>query len=228
MDTQALLTRIRKLLGLATSSNVHEAAAAAAQAQLLIERHRLAHLLEPAATDADPLTDGADAPLESARRPRRWKAALACGLAEVNGCVAYSVQRGGETELRVAGRASDRAVVASVWTWLVPRIEWLSATHGEGRNRAWHDAFRVGAADAVVERLKKAGAALEPELAQSTRALVLQDRMSRRAQVDAFASATLRLAKGRTLRVDARGFARGQSAGADLALPTTGKVLRGR
>ena len=83
MDTQALLTRIRKLLGLATSSNVHEAAAAAAQAQLLIERHRVAHLLEPAVPDEDPLTDGAEAPLESARRPRRWKAALAAGLAPV-------------------------------------------------------------------------------------------------------------------------------------------------
>ena len=37
----ALLARVQKLLALASSQNVHEAASAAAMAQALIERHRL-------------------------------------------------------------------------------------------------------------------------------------------------------------------------------------------
>ena len=52
MSTDAVLERVRKLLALATSPNLHEAAAAAAAAQALIERHRLGSLLE-AQTDAD-------------------------------------------------------------------------------------------------------------------------------------------------------------------------------
>ncbi|MDP2315662.1 MAG: DUF2786 domain-containing protein, partial [Pseudomonadota bacterium] len=153
-----VLARVRKLLALATSPNVHEAAAAASAAQALIERHRLEALLaaEDGADDPlDPITDGREAPLEVARRLRKWKFALAAGLAEANGCLAYTAAVGGETHLLLAGRASDRAAVASLWGWLVSRIEWLSATHGPGRSRDWHEAFRIGAAEVVVERLAR-------------------------------------------------------------------------
>ena len=47
----------------------------------------------------------------------------------------------------------DAAVVA-LWEWLVRRIEWLSASHGEGRDRGWHEAFRVGAVVTITERLR--------------------------------------------------------------------------
>ena len=105
-DHAAVLDRVRKLLALATSPNVHEAAAAAAAAQALVERHRLEGRLAAHAAVTGSLTDGREAPLDRARRLRRWKVALATGLADANGCLAYTAEdaRTGETLLLVLGR----------------------------------------------------------------------------------------------------------------------------
>ncbi len=217
-----VVARVRKLLALAGSPNVHEAAAAAAAAQALVERHRLHALLaaEDAAADpADPVTDGREAPLEASRRLRRWKMALAAGLARNNGCVAYTAERGDETLLLGAGRADDRAAVAAIWGWLVTRLEWLSATHGPTRPRAWHEAFRIGAAEVIVDRLASGGAEAEAELPAAALVRVAPLRAARAAAVDAFVERTLRLGAGRGMRVDARGLAQGRAAGAAVPLP---------
>lgn len=222
-DTAALLDRVRKLLALATSPNVHEAALAAARAQALIEQHRLDGLLAAEAElaaelAADPITDGRDAPLERGRRIRKWKSALASGLAEANGCVAYTAAVGGETHLLLAGRAADREAVAAIWEWLVRRIEWLSATAGPGQPREWHEAFRIGAAESVCERL--AAAVVDTRAALGTVALARVEPLQaeRAAAVDAYARTQLRLKSGRALRVDAEALERGRAAGARMPL----------
>lgn len=208
-----VLDRVRKLLALATSSNPHEAALAAARAVELIDAYRLASLL--AEEVAQPITDGRDDPLERAKRPRKWRSALASALAEVNGCVAWSCLRGGETELYILGRAEDRAMVRALWDWLAPRIEWLSATHGAGRDRRWHEAFRVGAVQTIARRLRDPAAADTPGLVR-----VQQDLVARRAAVEAYAAEHLGLGRGRGLRLDARAYAQGCAAGEGIALPT--------
>ena len=217
----ALLSRVRKLLALAESPNVHEAAAAAAAAQALIAKHRLAGLL--AADVQDPITDGREAPLETARRLRKWKIALAGGLARVNGCVAYTAEyahetHARETQLLLVGRAADRDAVAEIWRWLVQRLELLSATHGAGKSRAWHEAFRIGAAEVVVSRL--AATDQEEQATLPVEALVRVERAlaDRSAAVDAYAAKSMRLTAGRALRVDAHGLARGRVAGATAPL----------
>ncbi len=216
-----VLARVRKLLALAGSPNVHEAASAAAAAQALVERHRLEGLLaaESAAEDpADPVTDGREAPLEAVRRLRRWKVALAAGLAEANGCLAYTAQVGDETHLLLAGRAADRAAVAALWAWLVTRIEWLSATHGPGKPRDWHEAFRIGAAEVIVARLATVGVEVAATLPPAALVRVEPARVARAAAVESFVSRHLRLGKGRSLRVDGRALARGRAAGASMEL----------
>lgn len=205
---QALLARVEKLLALATSSNVHEAAAAAARAQALIAAHRLEGLL--AAKQADDEEIGEE-PIERARRPRAWRGVLASGLAEQSGCLVYGAQVGAETELRVVGRDEDRAMVLALFRWLAPRLEWLSATHGPGRDRAWHDAFRVGAAEQVLERLR---ALAEPE------ETALQLDFSRRSSaVAAWAERHLRLGRGRGMRLHADGYGKGRGAAGEVVLP---------
>ncbi len=215
-----VLSRVRKLLALATSPNVHEAAAAAAAAQALVERHRLQAIM---ADEAEaPVTDGRDAPLDRARRLRKWRVALGCGLAHANGCVAYTRGIGGEEELLVAGRAEDRAAVAAIYGWAVRTLEWLSATHGPGRPRAWHDAFRIGAADALVSRLATVEADALGEVSPEALVRVLPTRAARAAAVERFVDERLGLRRGRALRVDPRGYARGRVAGAALELPDDG------
>jgi hypothetical protein len=144
--------------------------------------------------------------------------ALAAGLAEANGCLAYSALQGEDTLLLLAGRAADRAAVAEIWGWLVTRLEWLSATHGPGRSRAWHEAFRIGAAEVIAERL--AGARAEVQASFPTAALVRiePERAARAAAVEAFAERHLHLGRGRALRVDGRGLAQGRAAGAAMKL----------
>ena len=221
MTPPPVLDRVRKLLALAGSPNLHEAAAAAAAAQALIERHRLQTFLDAVADDAaNPVTDGREAPLDSARKVRPWKVALAAGLARANGGVAYTECVGNRDVLLVAGRAADRAAVAALYEALARRIEWLSATHGAGRPRAWHEAFRVGAAETVVARLGAGTTEATAGFDDATQAQLAPARAAHDAAVADFVTTRLRLRTGRGLRVDARGFARGQVEGAGMVLPT--------
>lgn len=215
-DVAAVLVRVEKLLALATSANVHEAALAAARARELIDAHRLDGLLaaRAAARGEGPEPVGEEV-LEVAKRPRRWRAILAGALAESQACLVYSAARGGEQELRLAGRAGDRAAVRTLFGWLAPRLEWLSASHGAGRSRAWHEAFRVGAAEVIAARLGEPAAAANPD----STALLAGDHALRAAAVEAWAATNLRLGGGRGLRLDAHGYAQGQAAAATLVTP---------
>ena len=95
--------------------------------------------------------------------------------------------------------------------WLAPRLEWLSATHGPGRDRAWHDAFRVGAAEQVLERLRALSAPEET---------ALQLDFSHRADaVAAWADRHLRLGRGRGMRLHADGYGKGRGAANEVVLP---------
>ncbi len=228
MNSSALLDRVRKLLALAESPNVHEAASAASAAQALIERHRLATLLAAEDIDAaaNPVTDGQEAPLEAARKIRTWKVVLAAGLARANAGVAYTATRGDREVLLVAARAADRAVVSAIYEGLVKRIAWLSATHGAGRPRAWHDAFRVGAAEVIVARLSTGAAEAAAEVSEADRAQLVPARAAHDAAVEDFVATRLRLKPGRGLRVDARGLARGRAEAKTMPLPSAGLPRR--
>ncbi len=210
------LETVRKLLALAKSNNVHEAASAAARAQAIVERYRLEDLLEADEEAASQPID--DEVLESARRPRRWKTVLAAALADVNGCLVATRESGRETEIVLAGRAADRAAVRSLWDWLVPRVEWLSATHGAGRDKRWHDDFRIGAVETIRARLHacrdEEQAAVEPAaLVRIEPALV-----ARQAAIDRYAKERLRTRPGRRLMVGEQAWTAGRAAGQALKL----------
>lgn len=229
VESHEVLIRVRKLLALATSPNVHEAAAAAAAAQTLVERHRLHAALaaaEAAVSDsvANPITDGREAPLEGGKRLRRWKVALAAGLARANGCVAYTAAGpvGRDTLLLIAGRAEDRAAIAAIWAWLVRTLEWLSASEGVGKSRDWHEAFRIGAAEVVVARLAGVGAEVRQEEEGRLPGAELERfdavAAARAEAVAAFVEGKLRLGRGRSMRVDRGGLEAGRRAGAGVTL----------
>jgi len=210
------LDKVRKLLALSRSADVHEAASAAARAQALVERYRLEGLLEAEeAATAEPIEDEV---LETARRSRRWKAVLASGLAEVNHCLAYTREEGRERQIVLAGRAPDRAAVQSLWEWLVPQIEWLSATHGAGHDKRWHDDFRVGAADTVCARLRSVSA--EQHAGVDPTALVRLEPalVARRVALEAWASDRLRTRPGRRLLVGAAAWNAGREAAHEVPL----------
>lgn len=215
----AALAKVRKLLALATSPNPHEAALAAATAQTLIETHRLHAWIDAqrdVTADPDPIVDAREVPLEQGRRIRKWKIALAGALADANCCVAYVLGTGTNEAIVLVGRSRDRNVAAELWHWLVRRIEWLSATHGAGKSRQWHDAFRVGVVDAVAERLAQAGAEARTQLDATALVIVDPARAAHRDALDRFVAEHLGLGRGRGMRVDASAYRRGQGAAAAL------------
>lgn len=219
-QVDALLDKVEKLLALSTSSNVHEAAQAAARAQALIEAHRLeAALADRRAAGAQVAALEVEV-LEVARRPRAWRGVLAAGLARLHCCLCFTAEVDREVELRLVGLAADRAAVRALFGWLAPRLEWLSATHGPGRDRDWHDAFRIGAVDTILTRM---GAAEHEAPVHAEGALVLRAEQDRRAAaVEAWATAHLRAGRGRGLRVDRGGHAAGRAAATALTLPAAG------
>lgn len=224
---RSLLERVEKLLALATSPNPHEAVTAARLAQALVSKHRLEAWLaarDGAAVDPDPITDGREAPLEVGRRLRKWKRVLAAALAEVNGASAWVLEAGREERLCVIGRERDRAAVRALYLGLVKRIEWCSATAGQGRDRRWHEAFRIGVADAIAARLAEAEAEVAPEIEAPEGALVpyALDRAAEQAALEAFVRERFGPPRGGGVRVDARAYERGRDAGARLVLPPKG------
>lgn len=217
-EDRRALDRVRKLLALATSPNAHEAASAAAHAQALIDRHRLRAILEAetaAQAEEDPITDARDQPLEVARKIRPWKVLLALTLAQHNGCVAYTLEGEATQSLVLVGRAADREAVATLWAWLVRKIEWLSATHGAGRSRRWHDDFRVGAVDALAQRLAAPVTVVSDEHERDTAldasALARVDAAleARAEALRSFVDRHLHLGEGRAIRVDPRAYKQG-------------------
>lgn len=211
------LARVRKLLALAGSPNPHEAALAAARAQELIERHRLQAWLDDATESADdPITTGIDEPLVVTRRVRTWKLVLADVLARANECVAYSFRDGDAAGIAIAGRASDRRIVETLWTWLVARIEWLSATAGADKPRRWHESFRIGVAQTVAERLRASVDAVARELDGTALVQVDPRRAAHRERLSAFVAERLPTRPGRSITVDTAAWRRGRRAGEAL------------
>ncbi|MFT5685363.1 MAG: hypothetical protein ACI8RZ_006314 [Myxococcota bacterium] len=216
-DRDRLLDRVRKLLALAESPNIHEAALAASRAQTLIDAHRLQGLLD--AEEDAPVTDGRSEPLESGRRLRKWKVVLAGALADLNGCLVYTDRAGKMKHIVLVGTDEDRAAVGALWDWLVKRIEWLSATHGSGQDRSWHDAFRIGAAQTIAARLRIGREAGRAKLESTALVVVTEGLARRQTRVSDYARDNLNLKPGRGIRVDPDAFRQGQQAGSTVALP---------
>lgn len=150
-----LLDKVRKLLRLAErTTNEGEAAAAAAAAQKLIERHKL----DIAAID---LGEAHEAPVEAPERAvldgaegRKnkcaWRGSLASGVARANACRVYWTG----PRLQIVGAPSDVATVRYLYAYLTREIDRLAETKSGGK--AWLHAWRMGAVATVSQRLREA------------------------------------------------------------------------
>ena len=207
-----VVDRVRKLLALATSPNVHEAAAAAARAQQLIDKHRLQDLLS--AEDEHEFDDARDEPIETSKRLRPWKAVLAGILARASGCVAYTLTNGRDKSIVLVGRASDRRAVAAMYATLVAQVEWLSATQGAGQSKKWHASFRLGAVHTIQHALS------QPTTEDDAPDALVHNALAKhQTALDSFVERRLRLKPGKRLTVIGSAWEHGRKASASLAEP---------
>ncbi len=155
-----ILDRVQKLLRLAKSDNLHEAANAAAKAQALLDRHRIEGFMrEPTRVHGDAIQDRRDQPLDSSKRLRKWKTFLAMQIAPLHQCRVYCLEDAPPGKMRrlvPVGHRDDLDALDALFRYLVTTVECLTRKHGVGRDRKWCDGFRLGAVHSLVERIEQA------------------------------------------------------------------------
>lgn len=171
-----VLAKIRALRALAQSANVNEAAAAAAQADALIQKYRLdsatvdgvaAEPAEECSRDPEPV----DVQAVGGKNRIRWRGALLTILARHYSCVAITEPRQYVVQSFVIGCPSDVAIVRYMFAWSSAEIVRLSQVWDVGEMRR---SFCEGAVAGFREAL--AASKVKAEVGHDKAALVLRDR----------------------------------------------------
>ena len=148
MVDQNLLEKISKLLALASSPNEHEAALAAEKAAELLAKHNLS--VADLGQDKD--EDITKSIVDKTGRYVTWKMWILAGIANANGCQAMRSTYSGE--MRVVGTETNIAVSKSLYEYLTAIVDKLVKQH-RGKGRVFINAFRVGCATRLRQRLEQ-------------------------------------------------------------------------
>jgi hypothetical protein len=186
---EEVIQKIQKLLRLAQSDNIHEAALAAAHAQRLMEEHRI----EQASLDYEPDRESEEevedfsmkgAPLDAADHSvSAWRGRLGVIVADSQQCKVYYINVGGRKEFHIIGRPTDVEAVRYLYAYLKREIERLCQRDGKGCGMVWRNQFRMGAVDTVTTMLREATDAERTKVVEAVgeeRALVVLDRVEQR------------------------------------------------
>lgn len=150
-----IVEKVRKLLALSTSSNIHEAANAAAVANKYITQYRLKEE-DYAQQQVEPTTneivfDDPD-PIYVSARVIPWKMQLACILAQHYGCAIWNDKKynvgdnkRSVSRYRLIGRPTDVSFVRAMFDWLVQGISQYSEAECRGRGHATANSYCLGA-----------------------------------------------------------------------------------
>jgi hypothetical protein len=231
-----VIEKIAKLRRLAMSTNINEAAAAAAAADRLMQEHGIAEAQLEAAGEA-PKETPTEEPTPLAfwigNHVPQWQLQLGARLVHHYGCACYTDRsrrkvgldqwERGRT-LNIVGRPSDLASVRYMYAWLVLEIEGL-AQRNRGNGRAWINSFRLGAVRGVIEAMRAEKEKVMAETRQNApiasantcAALVLIDNRAK-AAIAARDALHTNLKGGRSSRgpSDGDGYGAGREAGARL------------
>jgi hypothetical protein len=159
-DLDKIASKIQKLLALAEGKgNAAESEAAWAKAQEMATAYQL---------DLEAMRQRGEAPAadmtkETLKRPDgSWKLTVIVALCKVNGCKPIT---SGE-RLFILGSKEDVALVIGLYERIVKQIRHLARmetkAHGQKSKGSWENAYRVGMAMRVGERIKEAFACATP------------------------------------------------------------------
>lgn len=229
-DVAKVADRVRKLLSLATSNNVNEAAVATAQAQKLMQEHKLS-MADVSVEDGSAITE---LPLGSEGYMASWKFALVTGVARAFFCEAIALRIRNRRKVRVVGRREDAEVAIGVFNFVVAEIERLAdedvntdaalrfISSGRIDVRGYKEKFRQGAAAGVASKLRQQTATFT---ASSEKALAVTNRSKEELH------GYLKTKYGESKQVDQKApegeaaeeaFLRGYEKGEDINVPRTG------
>jgi Protein of unknown function (DUF2786). len=233
MERNKILDRVKKLLALSTSSNVNEAATAAAAAQKLMLEHKLTE------EDVSDTQDGQmfELSMGAAGFASRWKFVLVTAVARAFFCEAVGLRVGQRRKVRIVGRREDVEIAARVFRYLHSEInrlakieiELIDWREGVMDIEDWHDpeqyleSFRRGAVAAVVAKFRTGEEAF---VASDSRSLVIskRDRDQVRAYVGSRFTDTRKPGQDDVVQVDDLAFVRGYEQAQAIVLPGDGRT----
>lgn len=146
-----VIDKIRKLLALGTSPNEHEAAAAVAKAQELMQAHDLEMAAVQGDLKADPRSTvgEGDTVIAKAGKPSGWKVSLFEGVARSWDCYVvvreYRFVEGGYEKGQfgsLIGRHADLEMAEYAYSFLVGELERLAQDYGKTR---WQEVWDLAA-----------------------------------------------------------------------------------
>lgn len=234
MPAASILDKVRKLRALATSANVHEAAAAASAAERLIQEHNLSEAELSVNEEDEAVTY--DAISEHGSKIATWQSNLLWHLARAYQCCGFfrffrvHVTVGYETTHRYVayGRKQDLETLRYQFAFFTSEIDRLAAG-GRGFGRTWLNSFRLGAVSAIGEALYETRKVTRA--AASSTALVVVDRRAEVAEKKRNEDHPDLRSKKSSSRIDETAFAIGKRAGASInqksALGSAGERLLG-
>lgn len=163
----ALLEKIRRLRALSTSSNVHEAAAAAAAAERLIQEHNI----DEAELEVIEVVPVAETSVVFGKRLVTWQGMLVMAIEKNHGCAGYYKHDSGNAIWVTVGRPQDIETVKYLFAWLSTEIVRLSASV---RGRRERNSFCMGA----VAGLKEAMLAAKEEVCSQAALVAIDARIA--------------------------------------------------
>lgn len=215
-DLDRLLKKVANLRALAAKAGTQaEAETAAAMADAIIAQYRIAEadLESHGATEEE--CRRAEEPLDSGSANghlrQLWRGILACNLARHYGCYVYRLRSraNGITSMPVYGRASDVAILRSMYAWLSLEIPRLAKAEQDASAR---NSFCRGAVVGFLSALTESTRAETAKVSGST-ALAL---VSRGAEAARMAKEGTKIRSNTSRTAATESYARGRAAGDSL------------
>ena len=185
-NKEKMLERIRRLLALSKSTNVHEAEAAAAKAQELLFKYNIDEADVPGAQKAKSTYQKVLIELGEGRAVA-WKRTLLFAVARTNFCTAFfshSIDSRGHlhrlNRMSLVGEPHNIEVVSYLLDYLSSEIIRLSEDlwykEGTGSKSSWKTSFCYGAVQGVSEVLQIQADLDRQKYVHSTALIVLKDK----------------------------------------------------
>lgn len=229
MEIQQVIEKVNRLRSLSNSTNVHEAAAAAAAADRLMQTYRISAAELALANKAQEPIVLIDEYLYTSGRLVVWKSWLASVLCEHYGC-AYFLQtvpsdkdgaRGTMKALRVFGCKSDFDIVKYMYGYLTAEIERLTKLEASGKGHVFSQSYSVGAVQGIKDQLNKSINAMRAETtseSSTSAAMVLLSSRTELSKKEMNRKMNLKKSAASKQRYDSDGYASGRERGQNIAL----------
>jgi len=183
MSIDNVISKVKKLLSLANSSNANEAANAAALANRLIDQYRLstADIAEETG-DIDPLMEDEGFVYETGRIIP-WKQSLVTTLARHYGCAVFNsvtYPNGRKvSRFKLVGRKSDIAIVNYMFSYLSAECARLCEKEAYGQGKVFAASYCAGFVAGIGEQLNTSRK--EAQAAASSNAIVAINNLQKEA-----------------------------------------------